>query len=177
MDWNSAKEVMGLVKDIATIVLPLLGVLVGARLAGMTAEKNWLFQDRLTMYVDLIAKFEAANAIFSGQLKTIRFIGDPVNLGASGHKAYKSVVDEFYAAVSELTLVSTVVRILNRAYEDELHDQFSDHWIRMIGVVDYGNTTMTSEQWDACGTASGQMVLRLIHQSRRELAIPKKGIK
>jgi hypothetical protein len=175
VDWNSAKELMAIVKDVATIVLPLLGVLVGARLAGKSAETNWLRQERLKMYVDLIAKFEAVNSTFSGMVRTARFGDGPISQGTQRQASYKRVVSEFHARVSEVMEVSTNLRILSRHYDEEVHDELSDLWIRMIALADSGNTP--EHEWDDCITASGLMVVRLIDESRRELAIPKKGLK
>lgn len=163
---------MGILKDAATIVLPLLGVLVGARLARGAAETNWLRQERLKMYVDLIAKFEAVNSIFRGKVQIARFKGGPVTLGAPAHLSYKTVVDEFYASVSAVMDVSNNLRILSKQYENEIHDDLSDLWIRMIELVNYGNTTTTAEEWKDCSTANGKMILKLIDESRRELDIP-----
>jgi hypothetical protein len=172
VDWNSAKELMGLTKDVATIVLPLLGVLVGARLAGRTAEKNWLRQERLKMYADLISKLETMNSIFSGKLHTARFTGSPVQLGTPGYDKYKTVLDQFYAAVPLVTEAAMNLRILSPKFESGLNDELSDHWIRMIALATHANKTVTSQEWDRCSSASAEIVLRLVKESRKELAIP-----
>lgn len=157
-------------------MLPLLGVLVGARLARGAAETNWLRQERLKMYVDLIAKFEAVNTTFRSKVQNARFTGGLVNLGAPAHAAYKDVVGEFYAHVSEVMEVSTNLRILSRHYDEAVHDELSDLWIRMIALVDYGRAT-TKEEWEDCITTTGLMVVRLIDESRRDLDIPKRKAK
>lgn len=175
VELNNANELMGLIKDAATLVLPLLGVLVGARLAGQSAEKNWLRQERLKMYVELVSRLEAVNALFSGKLHTERFKGGPVTKGSARHDEYKTVLQEFYDAFSPLTLTSMNLRILSPRHEHGLHSELSDAWIRMITLATHANTSVTQQQWDRCSKASAELVLRLVAESRRELAIPQKG--
>lgn len=172
MDLAWLKDFGGFVKDLATVILPIIGVIVGARLASRAAEKNWLRQERLKMYVELVSKLEAVNTLFSGKLHTERFKAGPVTKGSLRHAEYKAVLQEFYDAFAPLTLTSMNLRILSPRHEHGLHDELSDAWIRMITLATHANTTVTQQQWDRCSRASNDLVLRLVAESRKELAIP-----
>lgn len=64
---------LGLIKEVATVVLPIVGVMAGAKLAGRSADEQWLKKERLAAYLELIDQLSSMAKHFALGMRVSKF--------------------------------------------------------------------------------------------------------
>ncbi|GAA4375586.1 hypothetical protein [Paeniglutamicibacter cryotolerans] len=166
MDWGIAKDILGIVKDIATIVLPLAGVLVGAQLARRTANEQWLKKERLTAYLGLIKQLRDMNQRFAVGLRVSKFREDAA---AHGHD-FNGVTWAWQESMDELQDIEVSIRLLGgrlgKVYEESADGVIFD----MLVAID--DDEITEEAWDELLACAGNLVEALEESAALDLQVP-----
>lgn len=166
MDWGTVKDVLGVVKDIATVVLPLAGVLVGAQLARRTANEQWLKKERLTAYLELIKQLRGMVQRFAVGLRVSKFRTDAAE---HGHD-FDGVTFAWQDSMDELEDIEVSVRLLGgqlgKVYERNAHGIILD----MLDAIE--DDEITEDEWNGLLRRAEDLITALEESAARDLQVP-----
>lgn len=166
MDLAWLKDFGGFIKDLATVVLPLLGVLVGARLASRSANDQWLKKERLVAYLALIDQLEAMLSQFSVGMKVSKFDGDADEYGHD----YEGVEWAWHQQMDELQRAEVRVAILGGrlgdVYDSTAHELISE----MLEAID--DDSITLDEWMELARRGRDLQDALIASAKADLEVP-----
>lgn len=166
MDWGTVKEILGVVKDIATIVLPLAGVLVGAQLARRTANEQWLKKERLTAYLELLKQLRNMVQRFAVGLRVSKFRADAAE---HGHD-FDGVAFAWQDSMDELQDIEVSVRLLGgqlgKVYEKNAHGIILD----MLEAIE--DDEITEDEWNELLRCAEDLITALEESAARDLQVP-----
>lgn len=164
MTW--LKDFGGFIKDLATIILPILGVMVGAKLASRSTDDHWLKNERLTAYLELIEQLEVMLKQFAVGMKVSKF---GQHAPHSDHDE-DSVAWEWQEQMNELERAEVKARILGghlgTVYEDTADDLIGE----MLDAIE--DPDITEDEWKAL-SSRGHDLRRALHKSAKaDLEVP-----
>jgi hypothetical protein len=166
MDLAWLKDFGGFIKDLATVVLPIIGVMVGAKLASRSADDQWLKKERLTAYLDLIDQLTAMLKQFAVGMKVSKF----------GHHAEgsdhdeASVLWEWQEQMDGLERAEVKAKILGGhlgfVYESTADDLIGE----MLEALD--DPDITEAHWDALSSRGHDLRAALEKSAAADLEVP-----
>jgi hypothetical protein len=166
MDLAWLKDFGGFIKDLATVILPLLGVLVGARLASRSANDQWLKKERLVAYLALIDQLEEMLSQFSVGMKVSKFDGDADEYGHD----YDGVELAWHEQMDELQRAEVRVAILGgrlgAVYDSTAHQLISE----MLEAID--DDSITLDEWTELARRGRDLQDVLIASAKADLEVP-----
>lgn len=166
MDWGTVKDLLDVVKDIAAIVLPLAGVLVGAQLARRAANEQWLKKERLAAYLELIKQLRDMVQRFAVGLRVSKF-----RANAADHEHdFEGVTLAWQDSMDELEDIEISVRLLGgqlgKVYERNANGIILD----MLEAIE--NEEIQEDEWNELLRRAEDLITALEESAARDLQIP-----
>lgn len=160
------KNVLSVVKDIATIVLPLAGVLVGAQLARRSANEQWLKKERLEAYLKLLQHLREMTRRFGVGLRVSKFRAEAAE---HGHD-FEGVSWGWQEDMEELEHIEVSIRLLGgrlgALYEATADDLISE----MLDAID--DDEISEPEWDHLLGRAHQLIQTLESTAAADLHVP-----
>lgn len=166
MDLAWLKDLGGFVKDLATVILPIVGVMVGAKLAGRSADQQWLKRERLTAYLELIEQLSSMRKQFAVGMKVSKFSG---HVESDDHNA--DTVDwEWHEQMEDLERAEVKARILGGRLGSVYNATADDLVGDMLDAVE--DPDITEEEWDALTRRGNRLQDALEESAKADLEVP-----
>lgn len=172
MDRETATGIAGILKDLATILLPLAGVSVGAQLARHSANKQWLQKESLNAYLELLKILRDMVQRFAVGLRVGKF---RINAADHGHD-YKGVTIAWQDSMHHLENIEVSIRLLGgqlgQVYEQGAHDVM----LNMLDAIQDDN--ISEGEWDDLLTCTEELITALEESTAQDLKVstPRKNI-
>ena len=154
--------VMSWLKDSATVVLPLVGVWIGASLTRRSTDESWFREQRLAAYLDLLDHIEAMVRTFSVGLRVSKL--RPEAAAEHGHD-FAGVEIAWQDQMDELRRLELRVSLLGGRMTDRYQRLADVMWSNMLDEI--SNPEPTEERWDQLAD-SGQRLIGMLERTARE---------
>lgn len=171
MDLAWLKDFGGFIKDLATVILPIVGVMVGAKLASRSADEQWLKKERLTAYLELIEQLSGMMKHFAVGMRVSKFSRH----NPSCDHDDDSVAADWQEQMDELERAEVKARLLG-GHLGSVYEATADDLIgEMLDAID--DPVITPAEWDALTWRGHDLRAALEKSAKTDLAVPVIGKK
>lgn len=166
MDLAWLKDFGGFIKDLAAVILPIVGVMVGAKLTRRSADDQWLKKERLAAYLDLIDQLGDMLKHFAVGMRINKFGGHDES---EDHNA-DTVEGEWHDRMDDLERAEVRVKILGgqlgTVYSRTANGLISE----MLDAID--DPDITDAQWRALSMRGHSLRSALEDSAKIDLEVP-----
>ncbi|WP_427117034.1 hypothetical protein [Pseudarthrobacter scleromae] len=166
MDFAWLKDFGGFIKDLATVILPIIGVTVGAKLTRRSADDQWLKKERLAAYLDLIDQLGEMLKHFAVGMRMNKFGRHDES---EDHNA-DSIEAEWHDRMDALERAEVRVKILGGQLGTVYNRTANGLISEMLDAID--DPDITDTQWRALSMRGHSLRSALEDSAKIDLEVP-----
>ena len=158
------------VKDVFTIIGPLIGVWVGTRLSGRSTDERWLREQRLQAYLALLEHMERLVQQFAVGLRVNKFGAE--NAVNHGHDL-EATEQSWHDLIDDLRHFELRVSLLGGQLGDRYERLADVQWSNMLDAIE--NKAVTEEEWDHIVSRGRQLIGMLERSARQDMGVARRS--